>query len=113
MAEAFKGRLSTLVNDWLNNVAKDKNLPIILGVDEQHPYLKKNPQVVTAHKEIAAADKNIIFTSMIGLEKADSTHLKPCGLIKHGDRLFDAYKKLTEIPHTQIQKTAPSPNKAI
>jgi hypothetical protein len=94
MADAYKGRLKSLIDDLRNNVTKNKELVIILGVDEQHPLIKKNPQVVLAQKTLAKEDSNIIFTSMIGLEKADSTHLTPPGLKEHGKRIYEAYETI-------------------
>lgn len=93
MAQAYKERLRLLIDDLRGNVVKNSNLPIILGVDEQHPWVKRNPQVVQAQKDLAR-DKFIAFTTMKGLEKADSSHLTPKGLEAHGKRLFGAYKKI-------------------
>ena len=93
-ANAYKKRLQTLISDIRNNVVKNPTLPVILGVDEQHPFLKKHPQIVKAHQEIAENDNNIIFTSMYGLKKADKTHLTPEGVIEHGKRILAAAKKL-------------------
>jgi len=94
MANAYKEKLKLLIDDIRNNVTKKKKLPIILGVDEQHPWIKKNPQVLQAQKNIAENDNNIIFTSMKHLEKADSTHLTPQGLNEHGKRIYTAYKTI-------------------
>jgi hypothetical protein len=33
---------------------------------------------------------------MVGLEKADVSHLKPAGLEQHGLRISEAYRKLVE-----------------
>lgn len=103
MAEAYKGRLKKLIDNIRNNVTKVPELPVVLGVDEQHDWVKKNIQVVKAQQELAKENKNIIFTTMMGLEKADSTHLTPKGLEDHGKRIYAAYK---EIPKGQ-QKNAP------
>lgn len=69
---------------------------VILGMDEQHEWVKNFPKVAEAQQKLAAEGKNIIFTSMIGLEKADATHLTPRGLEEHGCRLFAAYKTLAD-----------------
>jgi hypothetical protein len=92
LADGYGDRLKLLIDDFRNNVAKDITLPVILGVDEQHPWVKNFPKVVEAQQKLAEEGQNIIFTSMIGLEKADSTHLTPKGLEEHGCRLFAAYK---------------------
>jgi len=54
-------------------------------------------------------DHNIIFTSMIGLEKADGTHLTPKGLEEHGARLFAAYKILTAQDKQFTESRGPQP----
>gem|GEM_PF-6486174 len=63
-------------------------LPIVLGVDEQYlgTYM---PTVLNAHQNIANNDVLIKFSSMIGLPKADVTHLSPAGLVLHGGVIFD------------------------
>lgn len=93
-ADAYRGHLEKLIGDFRANVAHNSTLPFILGVDEQHPWVKQRPQVVEAQKAIAAADPHIAFTSMIGLEKADASHLKPQSLPQHGLRLFEAWQSL-------------------
>ena len=94
MANAYKANLKRLINDFRNQVTKEPELPILLGVDEQHQWMKKQPQVIAAQKALAKEDKHIVFTSMVGLEKADSTHLTPKGLEEHGKRIYTAYSKL-------------------
>ncbi len=104
MANAYKGRLNTLIDDIRRNVAKNPQLAVILGVDEQHPWVKRrHPQVVHAQQTLAKADKHTVFTTMMGLEKADSTHLTPKGLEEHGRRIYTAYKEITK----GQQKNAP------
>ena len=95
LAEGFGDRLRLLMEDFRKNVAKDPALPVILGVDEQHPWVKEFPKVVEAQHKLAAEGQNVVFTSMIGLEKADCSHLTPSGLEEHGRRLFEAYESLT------------------
>ncbi len=94
LADGYGDRLKLLIQDFRKNVAKDSKLPIILGVDEQHPWVTKFPSVVESQKKLAAQGQNVMFTSMNGLEKADSSHLTPKGLEEHGNRLFIAYKAL-------------------
>jgi len=63
-------------------------------MDEQHPGPAARPQVVEAQKAIAKADPNIEWTSMVGLEKADISHLNNAGLLKHGERVAEAMSRL-------------------
>ncbi|MEC3908463.1 sialate O-acetylesterase [Tamlana sp. 2201CG12-4] len=90
-AKAYYKNLKQIVNHLRNRVLKNKSIPVILGVDEQHPWVVKHPKVVSAHKKIAKNVENVVFTSMIGLPKSDTTHLTPNGLILHGERIFKAY----------------------
>ena len=94
LAAQYQARLQLLIDDFRQNQVGDAELPVILGLDEQHPWVLKNPQVMKAQEAIAATDPNIIRTSMVGLEKADTTHLTPAGLVEHGDRLAAAYLTL-------------------
>ena len=94
MAAAYKERLRSLIEDWRHRVIGSPRLAVILGVDEQHPWVRKNPQVVKAQKVLAQQDKRIAYTGMLGLEKADSTHLTPKGLAEHGRRLCAAFNRL-------------------
>lgn len=96
MADAYHGRLSLMLSHFRGFVGND-SLPVILGVDEQHPWVRINPQIVAAHQAIAQGD-GITFTSMIGLEKADSSHLTPRALVTHGKRLFTALTGLQASP---------------
>lgn len=95
LAAGYHDRLKALVDDLRTNVTGAPALPVLLGMDEQHPWVKEHPEVVQAQQALAARDRRIAATSMIGLEKADVTHLTPCGLEDHGRRLYDAYMKLT------------------
>ncbi|MDN3688539.1 sialate O-acetylesterase [Cyclobacterium jeungdonense] len=93
-AKEYHANLREMINDLRRNVINEPNLKIILGVDEQHPFVKERPVVVEAQKKLAAEDSTIAFTSMKGLSKADATHLTPEGLVAHGKRIFDAYLSL-------------------
>jgi len=98
MALAYKQRLETLLSDLRTNATKEPQLKVILGVDEQHPFVRSNPQVVQAQQELASKEINTVFTSMVGLEKADTTHLTPKGLEEHGKRIFTTYHEMTKTP---------------
>ena len=87
--------LKRMIHDLRENVVHEPNLKIILGVDEQHPFVKERPVVVEAQRRLAKEDVNIIFTSMVGLPKVDLTHLTPSGLVEHGKRIFNAYQILS------------------
>ncbi|MBU2883923.1 sialate O-acetylesterase [Psychrosphaera sp. B3R10] len=93
-AVAYSKNLSALIKYVRNDLTNVPNLPVILGIDEQHKFVKKTPLVLESHKSFAAKDPNAIFTSMLGLEKADKTHLTPTALIAHGERLSQAYLTL-------------------
>ena len=93
MAETYRARLQTLV-EHVREKTKTEKLPVVLGVDEQHPWVKKHPQVVQAQQALATNDAHIVFVSMRELEKADSTHLTPAVLEQHGKRIFRAMRPL-------------------
>ncbi len=97
MADTYYKYLKRLIDDVRQNVSMNLTLPVILGVDEQNPWVKKNQGIVQAQKQLAQESKDTTFVSMLGLEKADATHLTPRGLEMHGKRLFIGYKKLTLI----------------
>ena len=92
MALEFEDNLIRIIAD-LKEVTNNNELKVILGVDDQHAWVSERPIVVEAQKNIAALDPNISFTSMIGLPKADATHLTPSGLVEHGKIISEAFKK--------------------
>lgn len=92
--KAYLKNLSILISD-LEKVVGNKDFKIILGVDEQHPKVVAHPGIIEAQQAYVKKNpKRAIYTSMIGLKKADSTHLLPESLEEHGERLFEAYKKI-------------------
>lgn len=91
-ANEYEKNLRDLITHLRTEVVENDALKVILGVDEQHYFVKERPSVVEAQKRIAQKDENIIFTTMYGLPKADATHLTPLGLIEHGHRIYEAYK---------------------
>ncbi len=95
LAEGYGGRLKSLLDHFRTAVAGNEKLPVILGLDEQHAWVREFPRVLEAQQRLAREDPNISFTSMLGLEKADGAHLSPKGLEEHGARLFAAYNELT------------------
>ncbi len=92
-ARDYYFNLKQMIHDLRQNVLNEPDLTIILGVDEQHPFVKERPIVVEAQQRLAEENVNIICTSMLGLQKADATHLTPAGLVEHGKRIFKAYLK--------------------
>jgi hypothetical protein len=96
LADAYYHNLRQMLHHFRHNVVRKPNLPILLGIDEQHPRVTLRPAVVDAQKKIAEEDPNIVFTSMRGLEKSDVTHLTAGGVIAHGERLYSSYTKLTK-----------------
>jgi hypothetical protein len=88
-AAAFRSLVSSL-----EKATGETDFPILLGIDEQHPATAAKPAILEHHQEYAKQHANAEFTSMLGLEKADATHLTPAGLIEHGKVLYSAYQKL-------------------
>lgn len=95
-ATAYFQNLSRMIDHLREEVLHQPDLKVILGVDEQHAYVRERPIIVHAQKRLANEDRNILYTSMYGLPKADATHLTPAGLVKHGLRIFNAYQLLAE-----------------
>lgn len=93
-ADRYYANLKRLIHHFRRNIAHDHRLPVILGVDEQHPLVKQRPRIVLAQQQLAKEDDNTAATSMYGLEKSDVTHLTAKGVIQHGNRIFQAYLQL-------------------
>jgi hypothetical protein len=94
-AQGYGGLLAELIAK-LRQQWKEPGLPVVLGMDEQHPGPAARPRVVEAQRAIAGADPMVAWTSMRGLEKADESHLANAGLMKHGERLAGALSRLWE-----------------
>lgn len=109
IAGKYLDNLNALIKDLRTNVLKDQQLPVILGVDEQHPWVKVRPLVVESQQRMTGSDPRAVFVSMIGLQKADSTHLTPAGLEAHGIRLFDAFEQITKHAQPGIPRAADKP----
>lgn len=102
-AKNYEKNLSQLIAHLRFEVVKNEALKVILGVDEQHYFVVERPIVLEAQKSIARGDKTIINTSMLELPKADTTHLTPAGLVLHGQRIFQGFKRVE--PHLYNKKT--------
>ena len=98
IALAYEARLKALIDDLRGKVTETPEMPVILGVDEQHSWVVKNPEVVAAQQHLAKSLKACAWTSMKGLKKADGTHLTPAGLVLHGERIYEAYTKFGNKP---------------
>ncbi|MCC5937621.1 MAG: hypothetical protein JJU34_10080 [Lunatimonas sp.] len=107
-AREFYANLKNMIQD-VRRVVHMPELKIILGVDEQHPFVKERPSVVDAQKKLAAEDPNIAFSSMLGLPKADATHLTPEGLIAQGNRIYNAY--VSVLPESEQSSLRTFPGK--
>jgi len=94
LAKEYYWHLRKMLHHLRTNVLRKPHLPVILSVDEQHPRVQQNPQVVDAQLKLSMEDPDITFVSMYGLEKSDVTHLTARGTIQQGKRLYDAYKKI-------------------
>lgn len=94
LAGPYEKNLSTVVTHF-RSWASIPALPVIIGMDEQHPWVKDRPIVVEAQRNIVARTPNSAFLSMMGLQKWDTSHLTPAGLIDHGLRWFEVYAGLT------------------
>jgi len=95
-AVEYENNLLDFINDFRSHFKQPCEIPIILGVDEQHPAVVEFPQVLIAQQNIADDDDSIEFTSMCGFKKSDSTHLTPEGLKRYGDYLCDSFMLLIE-----------------
>ena len=94
LANEYYWHLKKMLQHLRNNVLKSPYLPVILSVDEQHPRVRLQPEVVNAQKQLASEDPSIMFMSMNGLEKYDVTHLTATGTINQGKRLYQVYQTI-------------------
>ncbi len=94
LSTEYYWHLKKMLHHLRSSVIHRPKLPVILSVDEQHPRVQQNPQVVDAQIRLAVEDPTITFVSMYGLEKFDVTHLTAKGTIEQGKRLFQAYQQL-------------------
>lgn len=94
LATEYYWHLRRMLTHLRHNVLHEPQIPVILSVDEQHPKVQLNPQVVDAQIRLAAENPNMSFVSMMGLEKYDATHLTAKGTIQQGQRLFSAYRNI-------------------
>ncbi len=97
LAQEYYWHLKKLLTHLRNNVLRQPDLPVILSVDEQHPRVQLQPQIVDAQLKLSYEDKTITFVSMHGLEKSDVTHLTAKGTIAQGKRLYQTY--INQLPY--------------
>ncbi len=86
----YAANLERLIRHLRAEIAPHSRLPVILGIDEQHPVVVRRPVVLSAQQQLAGRDPAIRFVGMTGLPKADKSHLTPKGLATHGRRLAAA-----------------------
>lgn len=94
-AARYEENLAALIRHFRTQVASNRSLPVILGVDEENPFVERRPIIVAAQKNLARKERWTTRSSMAGLAKADQTHLKPSALQKHGIRIADAFLELS------------------
>ena len=94
LSTEYYWHLKKMLHHLRSNVIRSPKIPITLSVDEQHPRVQQNPQVVDAQIQLAMEDPTISFVSMHGLEKYDVTHLTAKGTIEQGKRIFQAYQQI-------------------
>ena len=92
MAGAYGERLKSLVGIVRSRMGPD--VKIVLSVDELHPWIAANPEVVDAQKNFEEADPKIRFSSFRDLPKADSTHLVAAGTLEQGKRFAETCKDI-------------------
>ena len=93
-SEKYAASLEGILADFRGNVARNNLLPVLLSVDEQNPSVQSDQIVLYAQKKIASEQEATRFSSMIGLEKADLTHLTSTGVINQGQRLCGDFIQL-------------------
>jgi hypothetical protein len=94
MASEYQKKLEIIIKDLRGRVTNTPEMPVILSVDEQHPLVKANPEIIKAQESLAQSLPQCIHTSMLGLPKADVTHLTPAGLVTQGEKLAEAYTEI-------------------
>ena len=92
LASEYYWHLKKMLHHLRNNVLRLPKIPVILSVDEQHPRVQVNPQVVDAQLQLAMEDNTISFVSMMGLEKYDVTHLTARGTVQQGKRIYKSFR---------------------
>jgi hypothetical protein len=100
MAGSYEKNLSTVISHF-RSWCSVSDLPVIIGMDEQHPWVKDRPIVVEGQRSIVSQTPNTAFLSMQGLQKWDTSHLTSAGLIDHGLRWFEVYSGLPPAKKTR------------
>jgi len=86
MEMEYAWRFMQLIDDMRLTFGPD--FRIVLGIDEQHPDVRPGCFILQLFQALEMFDSRCAWVSMIGLEKADQSHLTPAGLIAHGERIF-------------------------
>ncbi len=92
IVDDYRDNISTLIR--LVRGKLGANIPIVLSVDELHPYVQEFPKVVAVQKELAASDPKIEFSSFSDLPKYDASHLVAASTLIQGERLAAACEAL-------------------
>jgi hypothetical protein len=92
MVDAYRDNLTVLIGLVRQKLGAD--IPIVLSVDELHPYVQQFPKVVAVQKELAVADPKIEFSSFSDLQKYDASHLVAASTLIQGKRLAEACEAL-------------------
>ena len=95
-ATSYQKNLLNFITMFRNEFKQNTIIPVILGVDKEHPFVVKFPQVFFAQQNIAKNDPTIISTSIRRFPKAGSVHLTPEGLVSHGEYIHERFIQLIE-----------------
>lgn len=108
-SDQYGQRLSAMLSHLRTHFLDDDSV-IILGADERHPAMQRDPRVRFAQLAAAADAPCIARTSMEGLEKADHTHLTPPALSEHGFRLYETFAQASKLCRERDSRSGPAPS---
>jgi hypothetical protein len=98
----YETNLNRIIYDFRMDIAHNPELPVILSVDELHPFTvagKPGHKVVDAQKDLAKVLSKVRFSSFSDtsrFQKADVTHLTSKGVDMQGQQLFQDLEILTQ-----------------
>lgn len=90
----YYASLKYIIDDFRSQVAFNDQLPVILGLDENNPFVIEYPEIQLAQQQLTHDLKKTFYCSMKGFPRADLTHLSPAGIELHGLRLFQTFIQL-------------------
>ena len=82
----YQARLEQLIAHFRRHSGRAQ-LPVVLGAEEDNPYMRGHSDVREAQRMLADQDVCTTRVTMTGLDKADAIHLSPEGIGEHGRRL--------------------------